>query len=410
MRYSLAIRKRLDPFKILLVSLKVVKVLGGLPYTWKTPGVHQQLGEALPQGTRVSPGGSASPRSARVTPIPQLRKSHCMVVWSWLLVLVMNTQFATLPFIYVYDKTVELGETVQTTKTLALFHLAATGVILFFSLLFKSSELTRLLGHLNRVLEHTVTDTPNQFMDIFFPVLLVVYCITSGYSVFSAILLLFHAISSIILLSYSDVLVTLVRIKDRHLAHIGKPSVVCSVSLLTIDQVGKETASDGAFTPLSRSPPPLPEDELAAMTHLVHRLQLFQQHFNSYFTTSVIVMMFYSIVSITIIVFGLINLTNTNFFELLSIVAKLTQFITCLILICCVPDTVTEKLSRILELLAAYQDFNMGRLFVLAKAKLVTIASFIATYLVILLQFNTSDSNQLEDISGNTTTILAPRS
>ncbi|XP_071516739.1 uncharacterized protein [Panulirus ornatus] len=73
-----------------------------------------------------------------------------------------------------------------------------------------------------------------------------------------------------------------------------------------------------------------------------------------------------------------------------------------------VPEAVALKLGRLLQLMDAFPDFNMGGLFILGKSKLVSIASFVATYLVILLQFNLSDPTEAAVPQETTNTTVHP--
>ncbi|XP_068214470.1 uncharacterized protein [Palaemon carinicauda] len=56
-----------------------------------------------------------------------------------------------------------------------------------------------------------------------------------------------------------------------------------------------------------------------------------------------------------------------------------------------VMDDMNKKLGRLLELMEDYPGFNIGNFFIISKRILIQIASFIATYVVILLQFSVND-------------------
>ncbi|XP_068230457.1 uncharacterized protein [Palaemon carinicauda] len=65
-----------------------------------------------------------------------------------------------------------------------------------------------------------------------------------------------------------------------------------------------------------------------------------------------------------------------------------------------VSDPILEtKLAYFLDLVDNFPPFSVGRFFVAAKARLIDIASFIATYLIILLQFRAGENGKKENNS-----------
>ncbi|XP_045124710.1 uncharacterized protein LOC123512389 [Portunus trituberculatus] len=232
----------------------------------------------------------------------------------------------------------------------------------------------------------------------------------------TVLVMLFHVIAAILSVSYANVLKTLPRSPDL-IETALRDSPVNDLDVLESDGGGRTNSGSGskAMSP-SLNPPLTPRDIHTAACHL-RELHHFQGLVNSYFNLPLFLCIANALMCIISYVFFC-----THYFDHPVNPIRLANKIIIIILHCntlvsifTTPDCVlrerdrlrevilwqrmketrdaevAEKLNVLAAVMETYPGFSVGGLFVITKSKLVGLASFVATYLVILLQFHMSD-------------------
>ncbi|KAK8404626.1 hypothetical protein O3P69_007704 [Scylla paramamosain] len=230
------------------------------------------------------------------------------------------------------------------------------------------------------------------------------------------LIMLFHVIAAFLSVSYASILKTLSRSRDLSETPLWD-SPVNDLDVLDSDSGMKSDSGNsgkGMTPPLSH--PLTQRDILAAASHLKD-LHQFQGLVNSYFSLPLSLCIANALMCIISYVFFCTHFFShpVNPLRVTSRITVIVLHVSSIVSIFTAPDCVlrerdrlreailwqrmkethdakvAEKLDVLAALMETYPGFSVGGLFVITKRNLVGLASFMATYLVILLQFHMGD-------------------
>ncbi|XP_071516737.1 uncharacterized protein [Panulirus ornatus] len=477
--FTIALRRRMKPDAVVVFLLKIIRLMGGLPYTWLRG---QSKAQVASWCSPASPGGGlvAGSPPAEVLAFPHSlerrpRLVACSRVFIFLFMAIYTILFLARTINTIKDPLGDLSSTESFAVQMIFITLMIISIGKIVYLGVKSRDLARVVDNLHTVLAHTRRYFWKPDQDLFFFMLLiselsyacqVVMMASNAYGLHqstSASSLITHIklwqrLAYLVMYFFMDIVVTAAVMLFYSLSAIV-PSAYCEVlpdrrSQTPPDQEGGSLPdkvpgngiarriqvmeadyipSQGTFPSDERqAPTPLSIEDVTSAAERLNNLHHFQGLFNNYFTIPVTLGLLSSVVAITGHVFLVSVLAaSKGSMESLSVIIRLLKYVSILVLLFCAPDEIHKKrqelrnrilvqqmkvpeeavalkLGRLLQLMDAFPDFNMGGLFILGKSKLIGIASFVATYLVILLQFNLSDPTEEAVPQETTNTTVHP--
>lgn len=361
--------KIFHPMCIFFFSLRLVKFLGGLPYTWtRYDDVEAQLSQSSSSSAFARVHKKQRDTSLKIVqslpsdrpfqPPQLLKKNRCLTVWSSGFVLVIGfVGIAHIPVLHIVGLNRTGTETEKTAKISSDIFSMATAVGILFCFFVNSSQLAEMVSLFIEMVEQVdfsslkvkqgikllslvlllyctaiIANVVLDFVGVSFAMSKMVedlsehqvwvlwlrwaFCLSAAilHSVSAAITLLFHAISVVLSIGYAS---ALKRIRHISPARHQEPVVI---------------ARDE-------------EDNLEDVVRLINQFQQFQRIFNGYFSAPVTVLILKDIVAITFVIFHVGVMGQLLSRQGLMLASKFVQGVSCLVLLCCLPDQVTEQVS-----------------------------------------------------------------
>ncbi|XP_069935767.1 uncharacterized protein [Cherax quadricarinatus] len=369
------------------------------------------------------------------TIFPSLRSSRFHTLWSYCAAIIYLQIFTTLIIIfYLYWEKLLLGfaNTITTMKSIVKVVDVSSGLILSVHLVKNGSELGSLLGHLNQVSPAHLTRRWIARQDKYFLMIplmvmaiylaLIRYEIETIANLSDSSAYSFHIISSSI---YYPIVVGLVYVHVIGFFLIVRVLATAVDDLQrTLETVCVSVRSKGEESPSTdESCDNIPDEEngdtdvVRAVCWRLMQLCQCQEQFLNYYSLPILTMTSCSIgnfirnlfiiatrrVLIYRIIFSVSHafqilvfssspdVVTTQVEKLRSMVSRMRMSAT--------QPKLEKQLTYLLDLLDNYPAFNVGGFYVLAKSRLVDVASFVATYLVILLQFRAVEDPNPETTS-----------
>lgn len=355
--------KKFAPDRILTLSLRTLRLLGGLPYTWPRYGNQGLVGnpcaEAVTQA-QAKDAWSDRVRRAKVRHLPaKMVRSKLLVTWSWgLLLAVVVIVLNNVVFFIMHPNAFTSERASSTNRTIAsaLQYLQSAAVVaLLTHLIFRGADLAGLAGRLVILLDQARPSweflgdkalcvvTVSLFINIVFDAAVLIVVVVSAITwkletvtsvtaalTYFLIIILDAVIAAVIVLFYSMCSVL---------------SFVYKETTARIKPVGTELHPSSTLNVGLRNSP-VDSERIISAAQLVFELQNFQRVFNNYISLPIIFILLKSMMFLTVQVY---DLSMTVSFEAGIVLVTILREMIYLVVLCCAPEEINEQVFKQLD-------------------------------------------------------------
>lgn len=352
-------------YRILGACLKIIRFLGGFPYSWRDV-------ERSSRGFDAA-SGKGKPHSGILSGLPYFfERKLSLAVYSWVLTLSMGVHTGAFTVLMILKS--KNTTTMDVAQTISMVVVAVSSLGLLVNLAFNNSSLFALASKLYTVISHAREHPWNPHRDVLFMTTLLVceatfavdcyecthhivnlilyeridfmvMYLSLGYflllvmlnAVMAGTMFLYYALSLMMASGYEYVLFDAanrlprnrsLRVGDHRVSPAFLPSPVGEAEAAFVRLLSTKRKNQVLVTPVS-------DEDLTHAEDIVESLHEYQRRFNKYFSLAALLVQLQSVITVTLSIFMVFTAGGT-----MGVYARIFHQSCFLVLLCCGPDGV----------------------------------------------------------------------